>query len=109
MELSFGQLIDSIQEGQTAECIEGNMSNITYLDGKLVWEFDRNPVYVEEFMRKCRYRIVPSYINLDEAFTLLDQGQAVLFESNGSITTMQPNTVIGKTTSELLKGKWIRL
>lgn len=111
MELSFGQLIDSIQEGQTAECTSGLSlyTNLQMKDNTLICADTQSEIFITDSIRKCKWKIVPSYISLDDAFTLLGQGQPVIFELNGTKTTIQPNTVIGKTMNELLLGKWIRL
>lgn len=112
MELTFGQLIDTIKEGETAACLtkDSMMDNMKMVNGTLRWTSSDVTVPIMDTIRQCKWTILPNYLTMDEALTLLSNGTSVRFQdTNGKITTYEPNTVIGRTITELGQGKWLKI
>jgi hypothetical protein len=77
MELTFGQMVDELRKGQTAE---SDLYQATILNGKLVVCGKNTDVFydITERVIKKKWTILPQYVPFEEAMKALKEGKIVI-------------------------------
>ena len=125
--LTTGQMIDKLKVGEVAECVNENYKvmfkateGLVYVDddGKTKKKLGLDGKFIianSVLKNQLRWRILPRYVNFEEAMKALREGKKVNFHHQGHDFVVRNIDIssdmswvdkLGYTLQNLLEGKW---